>query len=73
VQFLIEQGANVNLVRGIFGNVLAAATYFGYREVIRLLFDAGAAVNLKTGILYRNALYSAIAGDRIECAELLIS
>jgi len=72
VKFLIGKGADANVSGGKFGSALAAAAFFGYNDIIQLLLDERADINLKTRLSYGNALYAAIAGDKTECAEFLI-
>jgi ankyrin repeat protein len=58
---LLEQGADLNLSGGKYGNALQAAAYKGHEAVVRLLIERGADVNAEGG-LYGCALQAAAAG-----------
>jgi ankyrin repeat protein len=70
---LFEGGADVDAIGSPFGSVLTAAAFFGYTEILRLLLNGGADVNIKTGTFYGNALYAATFRVHIDCAALLVS
>jgi ankyrin repeat protein len=42
VRLLLEKGADVNAVGGIFGNALQTASKYGHKAVVRLLLENGA-------------------------------
>jgi hypothetical protein len=73
VQLLLNRGAGANAQGGQYGSALQAAACSGQNGVIRVLLDEGADINLMAGVLYGNALYTAIAADNIHGAEFLIS
>jgi len=43
VQLLLERGADVSAVGGYYGTALKAASTGGYRRVVQLLLERGAA------------------------------
>jgi ankyrin repeat protein len=73
MQLLLVRGADVNAKGGEFGSALQVAAWEGRNGVIQILLDGGADINAKTGVLYGNALYTAIARGYIHSAEFLIS
>ncbi|KAJ7453199.1 ankyrin repeat-containing domain protein [Mycena latifolia] len=71
VQSLIEDGAAVNAVAGVYGTALHAAVIGGPEELIRLLLVQGADVNAR-GSSYGTALQAAVLTDRPGVVRLLI-
>ncbi|KAF7341232.1 p-loop containing nucleoside triphosphate hydrolase [Mycena venus] len=71
IQFLLKNGANINLVCGAFGSALAAASYMGNTEIVCLLLKSGADVNLAGGH-YGNALAAASYHSSKEIVHLLL-
>jgi ankyrin repeat protein len=71
LQQLLDQGADVNVQGGQFGNALQAASRGGHIEAAQLLLDKGADVNAQGGH-FGNALQAAICGGHIETARLLL-
>jgi ankyrin repeat protein len=49
VKLLIDYGPDINTLGGYFNGALQAASYGGHEQVVKLLLDAGAAVNVKGG------------------------
>ena len=49
VPLLLDRGANINIVGGIYGTALATAVYQGAEDTVSLLLDRGADVNLADG------------------------
>jgi len=45
---LIEDGADVNVQGGRYGNVLQAASYGGHEAIVKLLMEKGAHKNIMT-------------------------
>ena len=68
---LLDQGAEVNVPGGNYGNPLQAASALGYKTVVELLIKAGADFNAKAR-LFGNPLQAASAGGHAEVAKLLI-
>ena len=66
VQILLDRGVDFNNVLvPLFGTVLQAAVHGSKLEVIRLLLDQGAHVNVQGG-MYGNALQAAVFMGRVE-------
>ena len=61
IRLLLDQGADVNIQGGWYGNALQAAVFRGKVDVSQLLLDKGANVHAQGG-LYGNALQAAAAG-----------
>ncbi|KAI4608314.1 hypothetical protein J4E83_009116 [Alternaria metachromatica] len=68
---LLDQGAEINVPGGNYGNPLQAASALGYKTVVELLIKAGADVNAKAR-LFGNPLQAASAGGHAGVAKLLI-
>lgn len=49
-QDIISKGADVNAQGGYFGNALQAASSRGHQEIVKLLLDQGADVNIPNGV-----------------------
>ena len=71
VQFLLEQGADVNAQSGFRGNALQAASSKGHGKVVQLLLEKGANVNAQGGY-YSNALQAASSKGHGEVVQLLL-
>ena len=70
LQLLLDNGADVNVQGGEYGNALQRASYGGYEEVVQLLLDNGADVNAQGG-KYGNALNAASSRGHEDVAQLL--
>jgi ankyrin repeat protein len=46
VKFLVEKGADVNVLGGQYGHALQAASSKGHEAIVRLLLEAGADVSV---------------------------
>ena len=64
--------ADVNLTGGTYGSALASASARGYKDVVRVLLEHGADVNLGVGGEYGSALASASARGHKEVVEILL-
>ena len=53
MKLLLENGAEINVEEGKYGNSLQAASYKGYEMIVKLLLENGADVNAKGSIIYR--------------------
>ena len=71
-QDLIDKGADVNAKGGYYNYALSAASAGGHREIVELLLDKGADVNVEEGGGYSNALSAASAGGHREVVKLLL-
>ncbi|MFC1616064.1 ankyrin repeat domain-containing protein [Patescibacteria group bacterium] len=70
--YLIEQGADVNLISSEIGKTpLHEAAYFGQLEVAQALIDAGAKVNA-TNFYNETPLYAGVSGANLDLIQLLI-
>jgi ankyrin repeat protein len=58
IQFLLDDGANVNAQSAFDGNALYETTGQGHPDIVRLLVERGANVNAQTG-QYGNAVGAA--------------
>jgi len=72
VQRLIEQSANVNAKRENGWTALRWAAFFGHKEIVKLLIQAGADVNAKEYEYGRTALYYAREEGHEEIVQLLL-
>ncbi|KAL6719858.1 superkiller [Lecanora helva] len=70
-QFLIEEGAHVDLVAGYFGSPLQAACLRGHAAIVQLLLKHRAEPNSQGGF-HGNALQAAAAGGHSEIIDLLL-
>lgn len=71
VKYLVENGADVNLVGGLTSaGPIADAVSGGNIEIVKFLLSHGAALDVNT--TDRNALFWAISYDRVDIAELLL-
>ncbi|KAJ6041251.1 Pfs NACHT and Ankyrin domain protein, partial [Penicillium canescens] len=68
---ILHKGADVNAQGGEYDNPLQAASYKGYKEIVRLLLDKGADVNTQGGY-YGNALQGASVNGHEEIVRLLL-
>jgi hypothetical protein len=68
---LIENGADVNMQGGLFGNPLQAASWVGRENIVQLLLHHGANVNMQGGF-YRNPLQAALALSHENIFQLLL-
>ena len=70
-KLLLEEGADVNVEGGRYGNALQAASVKGHKEVVRLLIDNSANVNAQGG-QYGHALQAASASGYEKVVGLLL-
>lgn len=71
VRLLLEYGANVNALGGMYGTALQAACHYGYEPTVRVLLEAGADVNLKGGY-HGDALQAAARYGRVQLVQMLL-
>lgn len=55
MQFLLDNGADINALGGFYGNALQASSTKEHKEIVELLLENRADVNAQGGI-YSNAL-----------------
>ncbi|CAG9980385.1 unnamed protein product [Clonostachys byssicola] len=72
VQFLLENGANINQGCGYYGTALQAASTGDHCDVVQFLIENGAHVNQEAGRHFGTALQAAIRFNRPEIARLLL-
>ncbi|GKT71811.1 NACHT and ankyrin domain protein [Colletotrichum tofieldiae] len=70
-KMIINQGADVNSHRGVYGTALQAASHFGHLETVRLLVDNQADVNAEGGE-HGTALQAASSEGHFEIVRLLL-
>ena len=73
IELLLDKGADVNAVGGVYGTALqaAAASRWGSVKKVQLLLDRGADVNAVGGV-YGTALQAAVCMNNCEYIELLL-
>jgi hypothetical protein len=71
VQFLVENGADVNAQVGIYGNALKAASHLGHLDVVQFLVENGADFNVQ-GAVYGNALQMASNSGHLDVVQFLV-
>ncbi|KAH0556000.1 hypothetical protein GP486_006055, partial [Trichoglossum hirsutum] len=71
VQMLLDQGANVNVQSGKYGNALQAASSEGHEQIAKLLLKNGADVSVRGGY-YGNALQAASSKGHEQIVKLLL-
>jgi hypothetical protein len=69
VELLVENGADVNVQGGYYGNALQAASFKGHEAVAKLLIENGAKVNAQGGRGNPNAL-GGYNGNVLQAANL---
>ena len=70
-EYLIEEGANIDLVAGYYGSPLQGAALEGHSEIVSLLLKHGAEPNSQGGF-HGNALQAAATKGRLEIINLLL-
>ena len=70
VKLLLDNGANVNGTGGIYRGALQAASTSGNRDIVELLLEKGADINM--GVPHRTALKEACDALRDDIIKLLI-
>ena len=70
IEFLIEKGADVNVVNDMYTGLARAAMY-GQYDCVDVLLKAGADVNMFVNMGYTALMYAAQSGSH-SCVELLI-
>ena len=71
VDYLLNQGIDVNIESGFHGSALQAASIGGHEQIVRLLVDKGADVNMEGGE-YGSALQAASYGGHEQIVRLLV-
>ena len=71
VSLLLEQGADINAIGGMFGTALSNAVRKGELGVVSLLLERGADANV-VGSIYVTALGCAIVEGTVESVSLLL-
>jgi len=70
VQMLVERGADVSAIDAFGASALHRAALSGYAEIVKILVDAGAPVNLKSGEGHTPLRWAIEARQRYEELEL---
>ena len=73
VDGLLDTGADVNACDGPYSSALIAAAYNGHLDVVHLLVDRGADVNIRGVYLIGSALQAAILSGYKEMIQLLVN
>ncbi|KAF8193134.1 ankyrin repeat-containing domain protein [Mycena galopus ATCC 62051] len=71
VQLLLEKGADINAIGGIYGSALGVASWRAKLEIVQLLLEKGADINLAGGE-YGSALGAASYRGKLEIVQLLL-
>ncbi|KAH8744416.1 hypothetical protein F5882DRAFT_455073 [Hyaloscypha sp. PMI_1271] len=69
---LREEGADVNVQGGYYGTALRAASAGGYQDIVQILLDKGADVNVRSGSYDGTALQAASAGGYQDIVQILL-
>ena len=72
VEILVDNGADVNVQAGAYGNALIAASASGHIEIVQLLVEKGATINSHGDIYGTTALVAASYEGHIEIVHLLV-
>ncbi|KAM0802047.1 ankyrin repeat-containing domain protein [Usnea florida] len=72
VEALVNNGADVNVRGGLYGNALIAAFTSGHTEIVQLLAEKGATINSLGNAYGATALVAASFEGRIEIVQLLL-
>ncbi|KAJ5170039.1 uncharacterized protein N7500_002822 [Penicillium coprophilum] len=72
VRTILDAGADVNVVGGMFGSPLAGAALEGHMDVVCILLEHGADVNIQGG-LYHTPLQAACVERRLDLFNLLLA
>ncbi|KAK6496051.1 hypothetical protein TWF481_002076 [Arthrobotrys musiformis] len=72
VEYLISQGAEINLQGRDGGNALVGASAGGHENVVEFLLNHHADVNAQDGGQYGNALYAASATGHLNVVKVLV-
>ena len=72
VKALVNNGADVNVRGGLYGNALIAASTSGHTEIVQLLVEKGATINSLGNAYGATALVAASFEGRIEIVQLLL-
>ncbi len=75
VEFLVKRGANVNAQTVLDGHgysPLVLAAEFGFYEIVKILIEAGAKIDVRNGELAHTALMVAAQNEHIEVIRYLI-
>ena len=70
-EYLISEGAHIDLVAGYYGSALQAAALKGHASIVSLLLSKGAEPNSQGGF-HGNALQAAAAGGNANIINLLL-
>ena len=71
IQFLLDQGADINAQSGGYGNALQVASSEGHNNAVQILLENEADVNTQGGI-YGNALQAASAHNHCKVVQTLL-
>lgn len=69
---LLERKADVNTLGGFWGSPLCAASSRGHKEIVELLLDSGAEIDLQEDKISKTTLGAAIFARNKEVVELLL-
>lgn len=72
VRALLETGAAINFVGGMYGSALSGATFGGHEDVVRILLELGADVNIRGG-RFDTPLQTACVNRRVDVFNLLLT
>jgi ankyrin repeat protein len=71
VELLIDKGAKINALGGMYNNAVQVASEGGHEAVVKLLLEKGAEVNAQGGY-YGNALNAALVGAHEPTVRVLL-
>lgn len=66
---VLNDGANVNVRGGRYGNAFYTALYKSYKKIVQILVDKDADVNAQGGE-YGNVFYTALLGGHKEIVQI---
>ena len=72
VETLVDNGADVNVHAGFYGNALIAASASGHVEIVQLLVEKGAIINAHGNVYGTTALVAASFRGHIEIVQWLV-
>ena len=71
-EYLLQRGADIELMSGVYGNPLHAAIGEGNLKLIKFLIDQGANLEAKHGVYFDTPLCAAVRIGNIDVVALLI-